>query len=364
MKYFGMSLAVAASMGSAAFAGGLERDAQSVGVLFENGRYLEVGLSFASPDVSGVGGAGSATPGADSGNILESYSGLSLAFKDDINDNLSYAIIFNQPYGADIAYPASTYFATNTTAELDANTLTGILQYNFDNNVSIYGGARVQSMDAEANVPFLAGYSLTGERDIGYGYLAGVAYEKPELALRVALTYHSEIKHEVTTTESLTPATPTVTNLDTPQSWSLEFQSGLNPRTLLFGSVRWVEWSAFQVAPPSFVGATGGPLASFADDRTTYSIGIGRGLNKQWSIFGALAYEDQTGSPTGNLSPTDGFMRYTVGATYRKDNMKITGGLSYVDIGDANSQLGAVNPAGIFTNNSAVGAGIKIGYSF
>lgn len=32
--------------------------------------------------------------------------------------------------------------------------------------------------------------------DTAYGWMAGVAYSKPEIALKAALTYRSEIKHD------------------------------------------------------------------------------------------------------------------------------------------------------------------------
>ncbi|MCV6584282.1 MAG: outer membrane protein transport protein [Marinibacterium sp.] len=360
-----LSVALSTGVGSAAMAGGIERTVQSVAVIFEKGRYLELGLTFASPDVSGVGSDLTATPGVGSGNILESYQNYSFAFKDDINEKLSYALIFDQPFGADVAYPDTNYFGANTTAELNTNALTGVLQYNINGNASVFAGARVQSLSANANVPFLGNYKIDADRDVSVGYLVGAAYEVPEIAARVSLTYNSGIDHDFDTDESFGPlGMQTQTEIDTPQSVNLEFQSGINPKTLLFGSIRWVEWSAFEIAPPAFVAATGSPLAGYADDRITYNLGVGRALNENWSLLASLGYERQTGSPTGNLTPTDGFMRYTVGAIYRKDKIKVTAGISYVDIGDANSQLGPIFPAGIFTGNSAIGAGVRIGYSF
>ena len=79
------------------------------------------------PDVSGTGSALTPTPGAESGDIANNFTQGRLAFKDDINDKLSYALIFDQPYGADVTYDPSTYFASNATAFVDTNTITGIL---------------------------------------------------------------------------------------------------------------------------------------------------------------------------------------------------------------------------------------------
>ena len=62
---------------------------------------------------------------------------------------------------------------------------------------------------------------------------------------------------------------------------------------------------------------------------------------------------------TGNLGPTDGFASVGLGAIYTKDNMKITGGVRFVDVGDATSFSGAV-----FQNNSAFAAGVQVGFQF
>ena len=137
---------------------------------------------------------------------------------------------------------------------------------------------------------------------------------------------------------------------------NLEFQSGIAEDTLLFGSVRWVEWTEFNISPASF---PANPLVFYADDRTTYTLGLGRRLNETWSLLGSVSYEENTGSATGNLGPTDGFTSVALGAVYTQDNMKITGGVRYIDIGEATTTVGAN-----FDDNSAIAAGVRVGWSF
>ena len=67
------------------------------------------------------------------------------------------------------------------------------------------------------------------------------------------------------------------------------------------------------------------------------------------------------GDITGNLGPTDGMISIGLAATYTMDNMKITGGIRYVEIGDATTKPPI---SGVFTGNSGVGVGVKIGYTF
>ena len=66
-----------------------------------------------------------------------------------------------------------------------------------------------------------------------------------------------------------------------------------------------------------------------------------------------------TGDIQRNLGPTDGFSSISVGATYTKDNMKITGGIRYAQLGDAVTTVAAD-----FRDNYALGVGFKIGYSY
>lgn len=364
MNHLKAAAAVTLAMTGAAHAAGIERSALSVNALFEEGEYLELGFRTVMPNASGIGGPDSFTPGVASGDLLDDYVAFGAAYKGDINEKISYAIIFDQPVGANVTYPVSNYFATGTTAELKSNSFSGIVQYNFDTGMSIYGGLRLQSMEADARIPFLGGYSVAGKADWSFGYLAGIAYERPEIAARVALTYHSGIDHTLDSSESFGgPAAATETELDTPQSVNLEFQTGLNPKTLLFGSLRWVEWSSFEIAPPEFFSVFNNSITDYQDDWITYRLGIGRKLNDSWSLLGLIGYEAPSNTPTGNLAPYDGLLRYTLGAVYTRDKLKVTGGVTYVNLGDANSELGPIFPAGVFRNNDALAVGVRFGWS-
>ncbi|MGI9394875.1 MAG: outer membrane protein transport protein, partial [Boseongicola sp.] len=261
MKRVFLAAALVGASASAVIAGGLDRTGLPIGIIFEDGRYLELSFGGASPSVSGVGGL--VTPGALSGDMTESYFQFGAAYKADINDNLSYAIILDQPFGADVAYPTGTgYFAGGSLAELSTVAATGILKYTSDQNFSIYGGLRAQTLKASATVPFVVGYSASTSSDWAPGYVVGAAYEKPEIALRVALTYNSAIEHNLATTESsaspLGGPNSSTTQITTPQSINLDLQTGIAEGTLLFGGVRWVDWSDFDISPADYIVLTGG----------------------------------------------------------------------------------------------------------
>ena len=360
-------LATAAALSAAtgaAQAGGVERSTQSVAILFEQGRYAELSFGHFSPDVSGSVGGGALS----SGDMSSSYNSWSLGYKMDMGESLDFALIIDQPIGADVAYPGTfapptSYPLAGTTAELSSSAITALMRYKFQNNVSVYGGLRYQTVHGEVSIPLVGGYTLDTNHDSELGYVLGFAWEKPEIAARVALTYNSAITHTLDSSET-TLMGPLESSFDTevPQSLNLEFQTGIAKDTLLFGSIRWVDWSAFRIAPDAYAGATmGQALVEYSSDRVTYNLGIGRRFNETWSAAVTLGYQPSDGEPTGNLGPTDGFRSIGLAATYTRDNLKITGGIRYVDMGDATTDppVGAA-----FTDNSGIGVGIRVGYTF
>lgn len=345
-----MSTAAALALtASGAVAGGIERAAPSTGILFEDGEYAEFSFATVSPTVSGV--FGGAVP---SGDMAATYQNWSFGYKRDLSDQLALAVTVGQPYGANVAYPAAAapYPFAGATAELSTLSVNSLLRYRMENNFSVFGGLRLQSMKGDINLPSGGGpYALNVPSEWDAGYMVGVAYEKPEIALRVALSYNSEVTH------GFSDNTGNAFDVVTPQSVNLEFQSGIAQNTLLFGSIHWVDWAATDITPPEY---PGGSLVDYTQSTTTYNLGIGRKFNDTWSGALLLSHEPAGGGLTGNLGPTDGNTSVGVAATWTNDNVKITGGLRYIDIGDATtSTIGAE-----FSGNHAVAAGIKMSVNF
>ncbi|WP_254813679.1 outer membrane protein transport protein [Rhodovulum sp. ES.010] len=346
-----------------AMAGGVERSTQSVGILFEKGNYAELSFSHFDPDVSGnVGPLGS-------GNMLDSFTNVTLGYKQALTDRLDLAIVFDQPIGADIDYKTGTgYPVAGTTASLDSNAITGFLRYRFDNNVSLIGGVRVMRTSGEVDLPFPAlspiPYTLETSTETDVGYVLGIAWERPEIAARVALTYNSAITHDFDAAESASTTAGAIVNstfeTEIPESINLEFQTGIAADTLLFGSVRWVNWTEFTIDPDAYRNVYGNALVDYEDDRITYNLGVGRKFNDSWSGAVLLGYEESNGNITGNLGPTDGFTSLGLAATYTYGKARLTGGVRYVDIGDATTR----GIGGDFAGNHGWGFGIRIAYNF
>ncbi len=207
--------------------------------------------------------------------------------------------------------------------------------------------------------PVLKGpYTLKTSTETGVGYVVGVAWEKPETGARVALTYNSKIEYDFSATEwGKAPTqlklwgniTPTTDKFKTtvPESINLEFQTGIAKDTLLTGSVRWVHWTQFDITPPAYSETykyhcsrtcrqKKFPIVSYERNSTTLNIGVDHRFNDQWSGAVIFGYEPHKGLRTNEWRPTDGFKSATLAASYQaSDKIKITAGISYVDIGDA-----------------------------
>ena len=363
---------------SPALAAGIERSPQSMTILFQEGNYLELGASYVRPRVSGTLATMPGTPlqGQSTGNVTRSYFSGSLGFKGDINDQMSYAVILDQPFGADTLYPSDSPLA-GSFGKVENTTLTAVFRYQFDQGFSAHAGIRSSWTKGTADItlatpipgaPPVLDYSLRTQTDQAWGYLLGVAYEMPEIALRVALTYNSSIRHSFTATETgVPPEAENAFSTRLPQSVTLEFQTGIAEDTLLFGSIRWVNWKQFDITPPDYAasenplagGAPRGALVEYQKNSTTYTLGVGRRFNENWSGSASLAYDTGNGNPTSNLGPLGRRTTLGLGASYTIDDVTISGGVQFMRIGSANTTLGSD-----FRSNSAIGAGLRIGYSF
>lgn len=179
------------------------------------------------------------------------------------------------------------------------------------------------------------------------GYRIGAAYELPDIALRAQVMYRSEVEHDsvagdgtVTTDTAVvrlangqTATIPTfftplvgaataggiqaslapfagqtidvASSLNTaisPQSLTINAQTGIAPGTLLIGSFRWTDWSTNQSVVSTINSAQTGTSSSYSPynwrDGYTASLGIGRAFNEQ--ISGAISVGYDRGVSTGS----------------------------------------------------------------
>lgn len=367
------------------FAGGFERNDQVPNFLFNDGRYAEFGLNLVNPEVEGKLPTGQAD--LETGEMITSYNNISLAYKAPINENLDWGFSYTEPYGAGVSYSHTNPFHpyNGTSADLDARSIAGLLRYKMGDNFSVYGGAKVQQFEADASVSVsrvingalvkALDYDGDSDPDIAAGYLIGAAYEMKEIGLRVALTYNSEVEHTNDVVENATALDPnsgqfvTLTDVSSevsttlPSTINLAFQSGINEKTLVFGSIHWAEWTKTEIVPTVYTQVTNGQkLVKHDDDTTTYKLGLARRLNENVALAVIFATEEATDKVSTNLSPTDGYKSVTFAGTFSEGNSKVTAGISFIDVGDTFTEVGDLESD--FSSNSALGFGVTYGYTF
>lgn len=186
-----------------AFSLGLDRSGQDIGAIFEPGGYAELSFGMVNPSITGTDLLSN-----DTGNVGLDFTTASVSVKMDINEMFSAALILDQPFGAYVEYegsPAATLLG-GTAADLRSNAITAIGRYRINDNFSVHAGVRSVTMEADVTLSGLAydglnGYNVRLDDGHGTGWLAGVAYERPDIALRVALTYNSAIDTAFDTAE-------------------------------------------------------------------------------------------------------------------------------------------------------------------
>lgn len=245
-------------------------------------------------------------------------------------------------------------------------------------NLQIYGGPQMQRLTGEVHLRGTAygpmtGYDANIGADMGYGWVAGVAYHKPEIALKAALTYRSKIDHERSIAETI-PVTGYQNSQNfkatLPNSWNLDFQTGINPTTLLSAKVRYVPWSDFAIRPPQYgtVTATGNnnkplPIVNYSKDQWSAELGLGRKVSDKLAVSGSVGYDSGAGNPISTLGPIKGYYSLGLGAKYNvTPEWSVSLGGKYFKFGDATAQLPNGTKVGEFDDNDGYAVGLKLAY--
>ena len=212
LRPFGVAIAVI-SVASVTHAAGLDRSGQDITAFLQDGTYAEAVYTYIDADVTGRDSSGNKID-----DIAESYDFFRYGVKTDINDTFSIGVLYDEPFGAAADYngdnnfvdqnPLSSRNGEGTNVEVRTESITGILGAKFgaNKNFQIYGGPVAQRVKADVKLRGTAynaanGYTAHISPDQDYGYIAGLAYSKPEIALKAALTYRSEIEHNAQSSE-------------------------------------------------------------------------------------------------------------------------------------------------------------------
>ena len=378
MKYTAIAAAVCtfAFSSSMALAAGLDRSGQSINAFLQNGNYAEIGYAALNPSVKGQNNAG-----VKIGNMADDYSFLSAAVKVQANDQISLGLLYDQPFGADATYGIDSGTFDNgkegTQVKVRTHNITALIGYQPTKNWNVYAGPVWQTVEADISLrgqgyTLMSGYDIYVDQKEAWGWLAGAAYSIPEIALKAAITYRSEIDHKADSFESSNLYIPGYLDLRrvdsrvgavTPQSLNLDFQTGVAENTLAFANVRWVHWDQFVVSP-ALLDQVGQDLISYKDDQWSINVGVGHKFNDKWSGSASAGWDSGAGNPVTTLGPTNGYWSVGLGGQYSPTQKTfIQAGLKYYGLGDAKAQTGGA-VRGSFENNHALGYGVKVGYKF
>ena len=409
-----------------AFAAALDRSGQSISAFLQPGNYFEAGISVLDPSVSGKvrnGYSPSAAPpsaiGLQNTNLSDmgdDYYFPSAALKLQVTDHFSFGLLYDQPFGADATYSLSDtvsaaaggvglfHNGTETTeVEVKSQSISMIFGYQPTENFNFYAGPVYQTIEGDVQLRGLAYgatqalgmYNANIKEDSAVGWLAGFAYQIPEIALKTSITYRSEIDHKASAREygqsnvlAFVGSSPvydvaTDANITTPQSVNLDFQTGIMANTVAFANVRWVNWKDFSLDLKQFgtvadtLGALGQTpdnpngfdIVGYTDDQWSANVGVGRKFNDLWAGNVSVGWDSGAGNPISTLGPTEGYWNVGLGLQYSPTPATfIAGGVKYFWLGDAKAQVasnfGSDTYVAEFNDNDALAYGLKIGYKF
>ena len=364
-------------------AAGLDRSGQSIAAFLQPDNYAEASLFVLDPTVKGQDKAG-----LDITDMGDDYYFPTAAIKVQATDQISFGLLYDQPYGADATYkiddpsPAFQDGQQGTEVKVRTNNLTALIGYQPNKNWNFYAGPVWQTVEADISLrgqaySILSGYNIQVEQKEAYGWLAGFAYQIPEIALKTSVTYRSEIKHNAKAKETSNLPKYSIINPNfaalgqvhadveavTPQSVNVDFQTGVAANTLVFTNMRWVHWDQFVVSPVLLQYA-GQNLIEYSKDQWSINTGVAYQFDPQWTGSVSVGWDSGAGNPVTTLGPIEGYWSLGLGGQYSPEkNYFLQAGIKYFAFGDAEGKTGN-SPKADFTDNYGFGYSVKMGYRF
>ena len=231
-------------------AGGFSRGTADTDILFEDGNFnMRTSVTYVSPtrkySVNGF------NPNLIGQNYSDSYAVPSAAVKFKLTDNLSCAGTYTESYGASATWsaPSGTLAKLKENFTIYEGAVTCGVKFDLSKGrIWLLGG--IYHEDVDYNLVAVGGLLDVNLKESDIGWRAGIAYEIPEIALRTQLMYRSGVSIDASGTANASPPltpiplTRTATG-DTqfPQSLEFKAQTGVAPGWLVYGSVKWTDWS-------------------------------------------------------------------------------------------------------------------------
>lgn len=304
MKFRGILVLAAAGIVAAATpgtskAGGFSRGTADTDILFEQGRVnARAGVTYVNPTRKLSAHPDAALVGK---SYTDSYIMPSVAMQVRPFDPLSCAGTYAQPYGGAASYTERVTPGKLTEKfRVDEFALTCAVRFDLGRGgLHLLGGVFMERFvyDRTNLTPFgEADLTLSGK---DYGYRLGVAYDIPEIAFRTQLLYRSATSYGADGTFSILGMThDALGSGNLPQSLELKVQSGVAPGWLVFGSIKWTDWSVqrtLAVEVPTFPLANSNDIYNWRDGWTVTG-GVGHAFNDRVSGSASITWDRGVGT--------------------------------------------------------------------
>jgi long-chain fatty acid transport protein len=365
-------LALATSGG--AWAGGLERGGYDIDLLFDPSPIAgQASSTFVMPERrlnnvvdtnagDGIGTTGIGGGATDGVHESPAYIVPKMGIKATLAPGVDCLADYSQPWGAHLD-PGTGWMGVNSNIEtrIDSNNLAATCSYQWGlgkGRVRIIGGAFYQEVSGFKIRQVAPAASSdgdgTGRLDLaghGTGWRIGAAYEIPEIALRASLVYNSKVDlgnilGTLDLTQYNSTTIPAFGTQAMPQSVELKVQSGFAPNWLAFGSVKWVDWSAFQIVSFCSQAIMGTLPCTYGG--TGYLTSIDFLYRDGWTLSGGMAHKfSDMLSGQVSLAWDRGT---TTGLSTRTDTWTLAGGVSLTPRKDVELRLGGA--LGILTGGA------------
>ncbi|AOF91907.1 OmpP1/FadL family transporter [Sinorhizobium sp. RAC02] len=381
-RNIGAGIVTAASLlaATSAYAGGLERGGYNIDLLFDPSDYAaEAAATYVAPqrdlnnvvDINPLNGDLNSRPN-DGIRDTESYWVPRLGVKAKIFEGVDCMADYSQPWGAH-TNPGENWAGANDNIEtkIESDNYAATCSYKWDvgqGQLRLIGGGFYQEVGGfkERLVADLTGTGIPlsgkGRLDLegsGWGWRTGVAYEIPDYALRVSLVYNSAVDLDnldgtIDLRNTVLPVPGggfvpgTLYDVESfasmPDSLELKFQTGVAPDWLVFGSVKWTDWSQLQIIKVTAKDPTDPrnvptSLDLLYRDGWTVSGGVGHKFNEKLSGAVSLTWDRGTSHGYGNQTDT---WALGSGVSYNvNDNieLRLSGALGLMTSGSSGPQV-------------------------
>ena len=377
---------------SVAYAGGWSTGNLGQSFMIEKGGFGEISVGQVDYKITASTANNYAGGQATNIDVIKDANRVGLSLKNDYGEKFSVGLT-NFQYGSIQMQGGAGAARKSWIPDADAtlNTMALLGSYNVSEGLNVLVGVRRDTLEKTTVSTIKGDYTI--DSAVKTRGVMGVSYQIPEIALKVSATYSP--KAEISTGSSfaettqpggvgsygdliiaqglgiadnannLLPVSSYTSTVGLPETLNIEFQTGIAEDTLLLGSIVDTKWKKAQIDSN---GSAASRITTAFSDTVSYSLGIGRRLNDNWSITGSYKQEDGGGAYASSLfTVSNGTKGVTLAARYTNENMTVTAGVNMVEVGGVTITSDGTSAGTTYAKygtNSAVGVGLRVSFDF